>query len=140
MLPLLLFLLLLLLFFLLHFCAAASLGSSQCLMLLLLLLQVLLRGFPVPADRAVSWLSDGSGHVCPLRGGQSSGQGLRQNQRPGFLSSLKDSESAAAVFWMFTQRYCPCVQMVLYFVMDVFQGLPGLPGLFVACLFSGALR
>ncbi|KAM7367604.1 hypothetical protein PAMP_013890 [Pampus punctatissimus] len=30
-------------------------------------------------------------------------------------------------------------QMVLYFVMDVFQNLPGLPGLFVACLFSGAL-
>lgn len=32
------------------------------------------------------------------------------------------------------------VQMVLYFVMDVFQDLPGLAGLFVACLFSGALR
>lgn len=32
------------------------------------------------------------------------------------------------------------VQMVLYFVMDVFSDLPGLPGLFVACLFSGALR
>uniref|UniRef100_H2SYH0 Sodium-dependent multivitamin transporter n=1 Tax=Takifugu rubripes TaxID=31033 RepID=H2SYH0_TAKRU len=30
-------------------------------------------------------------------------------------------------------------QMVLYFVMDVFRDLPGLPGLFVACLFSGAL-
>uniref|UniRef100_A0A8C6P2X8 Sodium-dependent multivitamin transporter n=1 Tax=Nothobranchius furzeri TaxID=105023 RepID=A0A8C6P2X8_NOTFU len=30
-------------------------------------------------------------------------------------------------------------QMVLYFVMDVFRNLPGLPGLFVACLFSGAL-
>uniref|UniRef100_A0A4W4DZV8 Sodium-dependent multivitamin transporter n=2 Tax=Electrophorus electricus TaxID=8005 RepID=A0A4W4DZV8_ELEEL len=30
-------------------------------------------------------------------------------------------------------------QMVLYFVMDVLQDLPGLPGLFVACLFSGAL-
>uniref|UniRef100_A0A8C5QTG0 Sodium-dependent multivitamin transporter n=1 Tax=Leptobrachium leishanense TaxID=445787 RepID=A0A8C5QTG0_9ANUR len=30
-------------------------------------------------------------------------------------------------------------QMVLYFVMDILQGLPGLPGLFVACLFSGAL-
>ncbi|KAM6915147.1 solute carrier family 5 member 6a [Xenentodon cancila] len=30
-------------------------------------------------------------------------------------------------------------QMVLYFVMDVFRELPGLPGLFVACLFSGAL-
>lgn len=32
------------------------------------------------------------------------------------------------------------VQMVLYFVMDVFKDLPGLAGLFVACLFSGALR
>ncbi|KYO39274.1 sodium-dependent multivitamin transporter isoform X2 [Alligator mississippiensis] len=30
-------------------------------------------------------------------------------------------------------------QMVLYFVMDILQGLPGLPGLFVACLFSGSL-
>ncbi|XP_069461683.1 sodium-dependent multivitamin transporter [Ambystoma mexicanum] len=30
-------------------------------------------------------------------------------------------------------------QMVLYFVMDILQDLPGLPGLFVACLFSGAL-
>ncbi|KAI4882119.1 hypothetical protein NFI96_010745 [Prochilodus magdalenae] len=30
-------------------------------------------------------------------------------------------------------------QMVLYFVMDVFRDLPGLSGLFVACLFSGAL-
>ncbi|KTG44134.1 hypothetical protein cypCar_00002638 [Cyprinus carpio] len=31
------------------------------------------------------------------------------------------------------------LQMVLYFVMDVLRDLPGLPGLFVACLFSGAL-
>lgn len=30
--------------------------------------------------------------------------------------------------------------MVLYFVMDMLQGLPGLPGLFIACLFSAALR
>ncbi|XP_017556549.1 solute carrier family 5 member 6a [Pygocentrus nattereri] len=30
-------------------------------------------------------------------------------------------------------------QMVLFFVMDVLRDLPGLPGLFVACLFSGAL-
>lgn len=30
-------------------------------------------------------------------------------------------------------------QMVLYFVMDVLQDVPGLPGLFVACLFSGSL-
>lgn len=29
--------------------------------------------------------------------------------------------------------------MVIYFVMDMLEGLPGLPGLFVACLFSAAL-
>lgn len=31
-------------------------------------------------------------------------------------------------------------QMVIYFVMDMLHGLPGLPGLFIACLFSAALR
>ncbi|XP_044145334.1 sodium-dependent multivitamin transporter isoform X1 [Bufo gargarizans] len=30
-------------------------------------------------------------------------------------------------------------QLVLYFVMDILKDFPGLPGLFVACLFSGAL-
>ncbi|XP_008582870.1 PREDICTED: sodium-dependent multivitamin transporter isoform X2 [Galeopterus variegatus] len=30
-------------------------------------------------------------------------------------------------------------QFVLYFVVDLLKGLPGLPGLFVACLFSGSL-
>ncbi|XP_074065952.1 sodium-dependent multivitamin transporter [Macrotis lagotis] len=30
-------------------------------------------------------------------------------------------------------------QMVLYFVMDILGEIPGLPGLFVACLFSGSL-
>lgn len=29
--------------------------------------------------------------------------------------------------------------MVIYFVMDMLEGFPGLPGLFVACLFSAAL-
>uniref|UniRef100_A0A665XE04 Sodium-dependent multivitamin transporter-like n=1 Tax=Echeneis naucrates TaxID=173247 RepID=A0A665XE04_ECHNA len=39
-------------------------------------------------------------------------------------------------------KTCSCFvspQMVIYFVMDMLQGLPGLPGLFVACLFSAAL-
>lgn len=31
-------------------------------------------------------------------------------------------------------------QVVIFFVMDMLQGLPGLPGLFIACLFSAALR
>nr|XP_013011419.1 sodium-dependent multivitamin transporter [Cavia porcellus]XP_013011420.1 sodium-dependent multivitamin transporter [Cavia porcellus]XP_013011421.1 sodium-dependent multivitamin transporter [Cavia porcellus]XP_013011422.1 sodium-dependent multivitamin transporter [Cavia porcellus]XP_013011423.1 sodium-dependent multivitamin transporter [Cavia porcellus] len=30
-------------------------------------------------------------------------------------------------------------QFVLYFVMDLLRGIPGLPGLFIACLFSGSL-
>lgn len=37
-----------------------------------------------------------------------------------------------------TRRCFP--QMVISFVMDMLQGLPGLPGLFIACLFSAALR
>ncbi|XP_058691583.1 sodium-dependent multivitamin transporter [Poecile atricapillus] len=38
-----------------------------------------------------------------------------------------------------SQRYASSDQLVLFFVMDVLRDLPGLPGLFVACLFSGAL-
>ncbi|XP_051470883.1 sodium-dependent multivitamin transporter isoform X3 [Apus apus] len=38
-----------------------------------------------------------------------------------------------------TNRPSASDQLVLYFVMDVLQDLPGLPGLFVACLFSGSL-
>ncbi|XP_066403793.1 sodium-dependent multivitamin transporter isoform X2 [Molothrus aeneus] len=37
------------------------------------------------------------------------------------------------------QRPASYDQLVLFFVMDVLRDLPGLPGLFVACLFSGAL-
>ncbi|RMB94054.1 hypothetical protein DUI87_29507 [Hirundo rustica rustica] len=37
------------------------------------------------------------------------------------------------------QRPASPDQLVLLFVMDVLRDLPGLPGLFVACLFSGAL-
>lgn len=31
-------------------------------------------------------------------------------------------------------------QLVPYFVMDTLSQYPGLPGLFVACVFSGSLR
>lgn len=37
------------------------------------------------------------------------------------------------------QRQAAPDQLVLYFVMDLLKDLPGLPGLFVACLFSGSL-
>uniref|UniRef100_A0A8U8B615 Sodium-dependent multivitamin transporter n=1 Tax=Geospiza parvula TaxID=87175 RepID=A0A8U8B615_GEOPR len=37
------------------------------------------------------------------------------------------------------QRPASSDQLVLFFVMDVLRDLPGLPGLFVACLFSSAL-
>ncbi|XP_053919142.1 sodium-dependent multivitamin transporter isoform X3 [Cuculus canorus] len=37
------------------------------------------------------------------------------------------------------QRPSSYDQLVLHFVMDVLRDLPGLPGLFVACLFSGSL-
>ena len=43
----------------------------------------------------------------------------------------------------FSEESCTLLlrlQFVLYFVMDLLRGLPGLPGLFVACLFSGSLR
>lgn len=50
--------------------------------------QVLLRGFPLPADRPVLGLFDGAGYVCSLRRGQSPGQRLRPDQRPGAASAL----------------------------------------------------
>lgn len=55
-----------------------------------------------------------------------------------FPSCSDSVDRLLVVFWVLMLRFF--VQMVLYFVMDVFKDLPGLPGLFVACLFSGALR
>uniref|UniRef100_A0A3Q3B486 Solute carrier family 5 member 6a n=1 Tax=Kryptolebias marmoratus TaxID=37003 RepID=A0A3Q3B486_KRYMA len=88
--------------------------------------------------------------------------GVNQAQVQRYLSSRSEKEAVMSCYVvfpcqqivlclgclmglvMFAQRYALLmpslfVQMVLYFVMDVFRDLPGLPGLFVACLFSGAL-
>lgn len=50
------------------------------------------------------------------------------------IKKLKFDRSSEEIFALFPP------QMVIYFVMDMLQGLPGLPGLFIACLFSAALR
>ena len=36
--------------------------------------------------------------------------------------------------------FLPPLQLMPYFVMELFSTMPGLPGLFVACAFSGTLR
>lgn len=48
-----------------------------------------------------------------------------------FGEGLPSEESFALVL---------CLQFTLYFVIDLLKSQPGLPGLFVACLFSGSLR
>uniref|UniRef100_A0A7N9ANT1 Sodium-dependent multivitamin transporter n=1 Tax=Mastacembelus armatus TaxID=205130 RepID=A0A7N9ANT1_9TELE len=87
--------------------------------------------------------------------------GVNQAQVQRYLSSRTEREAVMSCYVVFPcQQIVLClgclmglvmffyrsilmlsfyVQMVLYFVMDVFRDLPGLPGLFVACLFSGAL-
>lgn len=109
-----------------------------------LAVQVLLRGVPVPTDRPDAGVPHGAGDVRPLRRGQPSGQGLREDQRPGECAfpaaRLSGSSSPRPSAFGCLSRCLSPPQMVLYFVMDVLQDLPGLPGLFVACLFSGALR
>ncbi|KAM8915551.1 sodium-dependent multivitamin transporter-like isoform 5-T7 [Spinachia spinachia] len=75
--------------------------------------QVLLHGVSFPAVVSGSELCDGTGHVCTLLWGESLGHA-------GHL-------------------FEGCGEVVIYFVMDMLEGLPGLPGLFVACLFSAAL-
>uniref|UniRef100_A0A8C9T2R9 Sodium-dependent multivitamin transporter n=1 Tax=Scleropages formosus TaxID=113540 RepID=A0A8C9T2R9_SCLFO len=86
--------------------------------------------------------------------------GVNQAQVQRYLSSRTEKEAIMSCYVVFPcqqivltlgclmglvmfARYGEDIQpartMVLYFVMDVLQDLPGLPGLFVACLFSGAL-
>lgn len=93
--------------------------------------------------------------------------GVNQAQVQRYLSARSEKEAIFSVYLVFPcqqlmlaigsimglvmyARYQECNprvmgdvtsndQMVLYFVMDVLQDYPGLPGLFVACIFSGAL-
>ncbi|CAJ1073310.1 adhesion G protein-coupled receptor F5-like isoform X1 [Xyrichtys novacula] len=93
--------------------------------------------------------------------------GVNQAQVQRYLSSRTEKEAVRSCYMVFPSlqlalalscvtglvmfaRYCgedhtdklgssKGDAMVLYFVMDMLQGLPGLPGLFVACLFSAAL-
>uniref|UniRef100_A0A3P8S2C4 Sodium-dependent multivitamin transporter n=1 Tax=Amphiprion percula TaxID=161767 RepID=A0A3P8S2C4_AMPPE len=87
--------------------------------------------------------------------------GVNQAQVQRYLSSRTEKEAVMSCYVVFPcQQIVLCLgcmmglvmfarygedspldkgYMVLYFVMDVFRDLPGLPGLFVACLFSGAL-
>ncbi|XP_026161432.1 solute carrier family 5 member 6 isoform X2 [Mastacembelus armatus] len=93
--------------------------------------------------------------------------GVNQAQVQRYLSSRTEKEAVRSCYMVFPSlqlalalscvmglvmfaRYCgedhsdklgtyTRDAMVIYFVMDMLQGLPGLPGLFVACLFSAAL-
>lgn len=93
--------------------------------------------------------------------------GVNQSQVQRYLSSRTEREAVRSCYLVFPSlqlalalscvmglimfaRYCgedhsdklgstKADAMVIYFVMDMLQGLPGLPGLFVACLFSAAL-
>nr|XP_046268766.1 solute carrier family 5 member 6 [Scatophagus argus] len=93
--------------------------------------------------------------------------GVNQAQVQRYLSSRTEKEAVRSCYMVFPSlqvalalscvmglvmfaRYCgedhshklgasSSDAMVIYFVMDMLHGLPGLPGLFLACLFSAAL-
>uniref|UniRef100_A0A8C6NW29 Solute carrier family 5 member 6 n=1 Tax=Nothobranchius furzeri TaxID=105023 RepID=A0A8C6NW29_NOTFU len=76
---------------------------------------------PDPTERHTFWTLGVGGVFLML-----SLYGVNQAQVQRYLSARTERQAV---------RYV----MVLYFVMDMLQDLPGLPGLFVACLFSAAL-
>ncbi|XP_041828388.1 solute carrier family 5 member 6 [Melanotaenia boesemani] len=117
---------------------------------------------PDPTERHTFWTLGIGGVFLML-----SLYGVNQAQVQRYLSSRSEREAVRSCYMAFPSlqlalalscimglvmfaRYCgkdlseqlgssSRDAMVIYFVMDMLQGLPGLPGLFVACLFSAAL-
>ncbi|XP_054469950.1 solute carrier family 5 member 6 isoform X2 [Anoplopoma fimbria] len=117
---------------------------------------------PDPTERHTFWTLGVGGVFLML-----SLYGVNQAQVQRYLSARTEKEAVRSCYMAFPSlqlslalscvmglvmfaRYCEedhsvklgtssSDAMVLYFVMDMLQGLPGLPGLFVACLFSAAL-
>ncbi|XP_029983117.1 solute carrier family 5 member 6 isoform X2 [Sphaeramia orbicularis] len=117
---------------------------------------------PDPTERHTFWTLGVGGVFLML-----SLYGVNQAQVQRYLSSRTEKEAVRSCYMVFPSlqlalalscvmglvmfaRYCgedhsdklassSTDAMVIYFVMDMLQGLPGLPGLFVACLFSAAL-
>uniref|UniRef100_A0A8K9XE55 Sodium-dependent multivitamin transporter n=1 Tax=Oncorhynchus mykiss TaxID=8022 RepID=A0A8K9XE55_ONCMY len=110
---------------------------------------------PDPTERHTFWTLGVGGVFLML-----ALYGVNQAQVQRYLSSRTEREAVMSCYVVFPcqqvvlclgclmglvmfarygEEISSCLQMVLYFVMDVFRDLPGLPGLFVACLFSGAL-
>ncbi|XP_042356824.1 solute carrier family 5 member 6 [Plectropomus leopardus] len=117
---------------------------------------------PDPTERHTFWTLGVGGVFLML-----SLYGVNQAQVQRYLSARTEKEAVRSCYMVFPSlqlalalscvmglvmfaRYCgedhsdklsttSRDAMVIYFVMDMLQGLPGLPGLFVACLFSAAL-
>lgn len=117
---------------------------------------------PDPTERHTFWTLGVGGVFLML-----SLYGVNQAQVQRYLSSRTEKEAVRSCYMVFPSlqlalalscvmglvmfaRYCgedhtdklgssSRDAMVIYFVMDMLQGLPGLSGLFVACLFSAAL-
>uniref|UniRef100_A0A8C9ZGA6 Sodium-dependent multivitamin transporter n=1 Tax=Sander lucioperca TaxID=283035 RepID=A0A8C9ZGA6_SANLU len=117
---------------------------------------------PDPTERHTFWTLGVGGIFLML-----SLYGVNQAQVQRYLSARTEKEAVRSCYMVFPSlqlalalscvmglvmfaRYCgedhsdklgtsSKDAMVVYFVMDMLQGLPGLPGLFIACLFSAAL-
>ncbi|KAF7657991.1 hypothetical protein LDENG_00019380 [Lucifuga dentata] len=117
---------------------------------------------PDPTERHTFWTLGVGGVFLML-----SLYGVNQAQVQRYLSSRTEREAVRSCYMVFPSLQlalalscvmglvmfaCYCGEdhsdklgtssrdeMVIYFVMDMLQGVPGLPGLFVACLFSAAL-